>query len=145
MPAEFRTDVTVAKVDDEQRLVFGWAMVAVRKDGEVVVDYQGDSITPEELELTAYDFVLEARAMGDMHDGVPGRPAVKTGTLGTLVESIVFTPEKIAALGLPADSVDQGWWVGFHVEDDAAWEVVKSGARSMFSIQGVCDRVPVED
>lgn len=140
MSDAWRSDFEVAKLDDEQRMVFGWAMVAVRKDGVEVTDHQDDAITPAELEATAYDFVLTARDMGDMHD-LPGR-AIKTGTLGTLVESIVFTDEKIAALGLPADSIDRGWWVGFHVDDDDAWSLVKAGKRRMFSIQGVCERVP---
>ncbi len=135
----FAARLAVSKVDDSQRLVFGWAMVAVRKDGTIVVDHQNDAILPADLEDTAYDFVLCAREMGDMHD-IPGR-AIKTGVLGSLVESIVFTPEKIAALGLPPDSVDQGWWVGFHVDDDGAWALVKSGDRRMFSIQGSCERV----
>ena len=139
MTDTFRSDFDVAKVDDDRRLIFGWAMVAVRKGGDEVLDHQEDAITVDDLEVTAYDFVLEARAMGDMHD-LPGR-AVKTGSLGTLVESIVFTDEKIAALGLPADSVDRGWWVGFHVDDDDAWRLIKSGERTMFSIQGACERV----
>ena len=31
---------SIMKSDDDKRLVFGWASVAVRVDGEVIEDYQ---------------------------------------------------------------------------------------------------------
>ena len=36
--------LTVMKSDDDRRLVFGWANVAVRVDGEQIVDWQEDAI-----------------------------------------------------------------------------------------------------
>ena len=45
--------LTVMKSDDERRLVFGWANVAVRVDGEQIVDWQEDIIDTEELEKAA--------------------------------------------------------------------------------------------
>ena len=47
----------VAKSDDEERLVFGWASVAERASGEQIVDWQGDIVEIDELERAAYDFV----------------------------------------------------------------------------------------
>src|SRR5262245_16159601 len=61
----------IAKVDEERRLVFGWASVAVRKDGSTVVDSQGDMIDPEELEAAAYAFVLKLGDANDMHEAEP--------------------------------------------------------------------------
>jgi hypothetical protein len=51
-----------------------------------------------------------------------------------------FSPEKLEKLGLPTDALPTGWWVGFHVEDDAAWARVKDGTYKMFSIQGTALR-----
>jgi hypothetical protein len=49
--------LAVMKSDDDQRLVFGWASVAVRVTGETIEDYQQDVIEIAELEQAAYDYV----------------------------------------------------------------------------------------
>lgn len=127
----------IAKVVDEQRLVFGWANVAVSKDGVQVEDLQGDLIDPEDLEGAAYEFVLNFGDTGEMHRGE---------SVGKLVESFMVTPEKLAAMGLVAKSADAlpraGWWIGFKV-DEASFAKVKDGTFKMFSIQGTGDRVEV--
>ena len=43
----------LVKSDDDKRLVFGWASVAVRVTGEVVEDYQSDVIEIDVLEKAA--------------------------------------------------------------------------------------------
>lgn len=132
-----------AKVDPEQQLVFGVANMAVTADGKPVEDLQGDVIPSAELEKAMYDYVVESRQGGTMHQEI--------GT-GTLVESFVATPEKLAALlkGLGIEVVDGladigafkgvAAWVGFHVEDEATWTAVKDGTLKAFSIGGECDR-----
>jgi hypothetical protein len=124
---------TVCKVDDERQRVFGFASVAVNREGRPIIDLQDDIIEPAVLEEAAYDFVLSSRASGENHEGEK--------IVGRLIESMFFTPEKLRALGLPADAVQPRWWVGFHIADRAAWTKVKSGEYAMFSIQGVSDRV----
>jgi len=119
---------TITKTDDEQRLVFGWGNVAILEDGATVVDKQEDfwdSI--DELEDTAYDYVLHSRDGGDTH--------LRKG-VATMVESFVSTPEKLAAIGLPPDALPQGWWVGFKVHDDKVWKGVKADRYTGFSIGG---------
>lgn len=123
--------VEIVKLDTENRLVFGWANVSLSTDGDPVIDSHDDFILPEDLEFAAYLFNLEYRATGEMHVGE---------SVGRLVESMFFSPEKLAKLGLPTNAVHTGWWVGFHVEDDAAWERVKNGTYKMFSIQGTALR-----
>lgn len=126
---------TIMKSDDEKRLVFGWANVAVRVGGEVIQDFQDDIIDIEDLEEAAYVFVSDYGTAGEMH---------QRGGVGRLVESIVFTKEKAAALGIPPDILPEGWWVGFRVDDNDVWEKVKNGTYSMFSIEGTAERVPVQ-
>lgn len=125
----------IAKFDESQRLVFGYANVSITKDGRALEDLHDDIIDPEELEKAAYDFVLDFRASGEMHD----RGVVK-GATGRLVESMVFTPEKLEKLGLPKDAVPTRWWVGFKL-DPQTFAKVKSGVFKMFSIQGTGERV----
>jgi hypothetical protein len=124
---------TVVKVDSDRRLVFGWANIAVTKSGEVVVDSHNEQIHPDELENAAYNFVLGFRDMNADHTAP---------VLGQLVESMMFNAEKCVALGLNPDAVDTGWWVGFYVEDDEAWEKIKKNEYSMFSIEG--SAIPLE-
>lgn len=125
-------DVPISKIDPEQRIAFGWASVAITKSGEVVIDRQQDMIDSiGELEVAVYDYVENSRDAGEMH--------LRKG-IGALVESIVFTPEKIAALGLPPNSVPQGWWTGYRINDQAVWDGVKDGTYPMLSVHGVAKR-----
>lgn len=123
-------DFNVAKADPDKQQIFGWASIV--QEGEyLVIDKQGDMILPEELEDAAYTYVLEARDHGDMHTVV--------GT-GKLIESMVFTHEKQAALRvvLKNENGDQivGWWVGFKVHSPEVWKLHKEGKRPEFSIGG---------
>ena len=127
--------LTVIKSDDDRRLVFGWANVAVRADGEQIVDWQQDMIDIAELEKAAYGYVAEFGTAGEMH---------RRGGVGRVIESIVFTKEKAAALGISPDILPEGWWIGFQITDDVVWEKIKNGEYSMFSIEGTAVREPVE-
>ena len=122
--------------DDEQMLVFGWANVSIRSDGELIEDWQEDIVEPGELERAAYEFVQFYREGGEMHE---------RGGVATLVESVVFTEEKQRAMGIPEGTLPIGWWIGFKVLDADVWEKVKDGTYSMFSIEGEAERVEVED
>lgn len=125
----------IAKSDDKH-LAFGWANVAIRADGEEIEDWQEDIIEPEELENAAYQYVLLYREGGEMHE---------RGGAAVLVESVVFTEEKMQAMGIPAGTLPIGWWIGFKVTDEDVWEKVKDGTYPMFSIEGEAERVEVED
>lgn len=128
---------TIAKFDDSKRLVFGWASISITADGEQLEDLQHDLINPEDLEEAVYEYVLNFRDTGEEH-----RPHLRKK--GKLVESCVFTAEKQKAMGLPEGILPIGWWIGFKIEDDEAWEKVKNGTYRMFSIEGKAQRVPVE-
>ena len=90
----------------------------------------------EELENAAYQYVLLYREGGEMHE---------RGGAAVLVESVVFTEEKMQAMGIPAGTLPIGWWIGFKVTDEDVWEKVKDGTYPMFSIEGEAERVEVED
>ena len=126
----------IMKSDDEKKLAFGWANVAMRVDGELIEDWQADIIEPEELENAAYEYVLLYREGGEMHE---------RGGAAVLIESVVFTEEKMQAMGIPAGTLPVGWWIGFKVTDKDVWEKVKDGTYPMFSIEGEAERVEVED
>lgn len=125
------TQARVAKIDEEQNLVFGWAYVSVKKTGEEVVDHSLEMIEPDELEQAAYLFNLSFRDSGVMHEG---------DVVGKMVESVVFTEKKLEMMGLEKSALPIGWWVGFYIEDDKIFAKVKDGTYKMFSIQGMCLR-----
>ena len=124
----------IEKVSEDKMLAFGWASVAIRADGEQIEDWQGDMIDPEDLEAAAYEFVELYREGGEMHE---------RGGTAVLVESVVFTPEKTALMGIPEGTVPTAWWIGFKVLDPDVWEKVKDGTYPMFSIEGTAERVNV--
>lgn len=132
-----RPDVTkgrfkIAKSDDDKMLAFGWANVSIKADGEIIEDYQEDIVEPEELESAAYNFVELYREGGEMHE---------RGGAAVLIESVVFTEEKMRAIGITPGTLPVGWWIGFKVTDKDVWEKVKDGTYSMFSIEGEAERV----
>lgn len=124
----------IVKSDDEKRLAFGWANVSIKVDGEQIPDLQGDMIDTDVLEEAAYQFVELYRSGGEMHE---------RGGVAVLVESCVFTKEKMWAIGIPDGLIPEGWWIGFKVLDDDVWQKVKDGEYSMFSIEGEAIRQPV--
>ena len=131
-----KANFAIKKADEDKRLAFGWASVANFEDGSTLVDSADDVIDIDVLEKAAYKFVRLHRSGGEMHE----RAAV-----AELVESIVFTKEKAAALGIPEGTLPEGWWVGFFVTDGDVWAKVKSGEYAMFSIEGVAQRVKIPE
>lgn len=127
----------IFKSDPDKRLVFGWASISYTVDGEQLEDRQKDMIDPEDLEEAVYEYVLNFRDTGEEHI-----PTMRKK--GKLVESCVLTEEKQRAMGIPAGTLPIGWWIGFKIEDDDAWERVKNGTYRMFSIEGKANREPVE-
>ncbi len=126
----------IAKSDDDRMLAFGWASVSMRADGKLIEDWQQDIVEPEELENAAYKFVELYREGGEMHE---------RGGTAVLVESVVFTEEKMLAIGIPAGTLPVGWWIGFKVLDEDVWQKVKDGTYAMFSIEGEAERVEVKE
>ena len=124
----------IKKSDEDKRLAFGWASVANFEDGSVLTDADDDIIDIETLEKAAYKYVRLYRNGGELHE----RSAV-----AELVESIVFTKEKIQTLGIPDGILPEGWWIGLFVTDETVWEKVKSGEYAMFSIEGRAQSVEV--
>lgn len=140
----------ISKLVDSERLVFGFANVSVSKStstgagGVEFFDLQADSIPPKELEDAAYEYVLKSREADEMHAG---------GPVGTIVESMLFTPEKLEKFATdPATGeINQAdlmvlkrlfpcrWWVGYKL-DEGTYAKVKSGELQMFSIAGEADR-----
>lgn len=125
----------IKKFYDDEQLVFGWASVAKDKDGTRPIEWQGDEIEAHEMEPAVYDFVLQQGITKEMHRAEKAK--------GQVVESLIFTKEKMKAMGIPEGTVPEGWWVGFKVSDKDTFMKVKAGIYKMFSIEGKGVRTPI--
>lgn len=128
----------IKKADEEKKQVFGWANVSAEPDGTEIVDRQNDMIELEELEKSAYNYVLNFGDSGEEHNK-------ELRQKGKLIESIVFTQEKRKAMEIPENTIPYGGWVGFQINDDDTWEKIKTGKYNMFSIQGTAESIPVSN
>lgn len=123
----------VLKMDEEQKIVWGWAYVST-EDGELLVDTQGDSIEPVEMEKMANDFMTNGRNAKVMHRGED---------VGTFIHSFPMTNELMKAFDIYCDR--EGWIVGMRVEDAKIWKKYKSGEYTGFSIGGKAGEYEVYD
>jgi hypothetical protein len=125
-----KADITgkILKVDDEQRLIYGWASVITEK-GVPVVDLQGDIIEADVLVKAVNEFMENVRVGKTMHVGEE---------TGKVIHSMPITKEIGDALGIQSDL--EGWIVAYKVYDDSVWDRVKSGELRAFSIGGRAQR-----
>lgn len=132
-------DVEIIKTDPARRLAFGWAAVALDKNGDEVEDSQGDVYDVGDLEKAVYDFM----SSGDSLTG-GGLMHVETG-IGPIIESVWFDADKLQKMGLPPGSLPTAWWIGVGPIREDVWKDVESGKLSMFSVggTGVREVVPV--
>jgi hypothetical protein len=133
-----RINVPIAKLNEDRNQVFGFASVAVSKDGKPIEDLQGDIIDPADLEAMAYAFVKDYRASGVQHDADENF----VGVNGTLIASVVLMPDIVEAMGFAKDATTPRWFLGFEVAPDV-FAKVKKGDLTMFSIQGTATRETV--
>lgn len=130
-----RLTVDISKqAPNEKGLVSGWASVSVLANGDIPLDWEGDVILPEELEDASIEFMENYALSGVMHTGDP---------VGTVVESMMFTKEKQAAIGIPPGTVPEGWFITVKIYDPEVRQKVKDGTYTMFSIQGRGQRVQI--
>ncbi len=120
----------------KKHLVFGYANIITKADGEQVVDSDGDVIELDELEDATVEFMKHHRSSGVMHDGE---------ATGVVIENMVVSPEKIEAMGFSKaaqDEAPEGLWLGVQLHPDV-YQRVESGELTMFSIEGHARREEV--
>jgi hypothetical protein len=146
---DFTIEGDIVKVDRAQHLVFGWFSVT-EVHGRIIEDTQEDLIKEATIEDSAYEFVLNERKGGAMHEyGKDDEVKV----IGQLVESVVFTHEKQEAMlqSLKEQGIDAelnlhavAWWGGFFIQDSDVWDKITTGHLRAFSIGGKGSRKKIE-
>jgi len=124
--------LAIVRKDAKRHIVYGWAYVAKDVNGLQVIDHSDELVAIEDLETAIHGFMKSSRASGIGHDGQDHG--------GAVVECVVFTKEKLEAMGLEPGSVPFGAWIGVEISD-ATYARVESGELTMFSIEGTADRV----
>lgn len=120
------------KIDEEQRIAWGWASV-ISENGEPVVDKQGDIISADVMTRAANAFMSDVRAGQVMHEGV---------TKAVVLHSLPLSKDLAEALELGTNR--EGWIIGMKVKDEDTWERVKSGELRAFSIGGEAMRSAIQ-
>lgn len=116
---------TILKANTEKQIVYG---IVLEPD---TIDSQNDTITADEIERTAHNFLVESRVIGDQH---------RTKAKCEVVESYL-TPIDMT---LGGQTVKRGTWViGVHVSDPKLWAGIKAGQYTGFSVGGVALRETV--
>ena len=133
------TPMHILKIDEELRLVFGWANVTVY-DGASVVDSQNDVIASTVLVKAFMDFMANSRKGGLMH--LQDKQG-KTVGVGEVVFAFPFTADLKKAMGI--DIPEEGVMIGFRADSDAVWKAVKGGELKAFSIGGRAIRTPIRE
>lgn len=123
--------IPITKTDDDLKVVWGWASM-VEKNGEPVIDRQGDVIRESVLQKAAHNFMVDERTGKVMHQGK---------RVADVVESIVLTKAIQKTLGV--DLGQSGWFIGMKIRDNDLWQKVKSGEFTAFSVGGQGQRIPI--
>ena len=115
---------SIIKIDEEQRVVYGWASV-ITDHGVAVIDSQGDIIEAAELVKATTEFMKDARIAKVMHSGE---------AMGEVLHSFPLVFEIAKSLMIKTDR--EGWIVGVYIRDEETWQAVKRGDLPAFSIGG---------
>jgi hypothetical protein len=125
----------VVKADAERKYTLGVAYPAsaLRKPSK---DAHGDFATADELEGAAWDYMRRLRKATD--EGLPGiQHAEGSGGAGEPVESYIYRGPRWKV----ADQVvEPGDWMLGVIWSDDAWQLIKSGKLTGYSIQGTALR-----
>lgn len=121
---QYNSSIKIIKMDDEQRVVWGWASVAT-ENGVPVYDVHGDHIPMSELTKASIDFMENVRVGKSLHQG---------DQVSSVIGCLPLSQELAKALGIESDK--EGLIMGFRVHDDQTWELIKSGELPALSIGG---------
>jgi hypothetical protein len=139
----YKATGAITKADNGNQIIGGWFSV-FKLDGETVVDSDNEEIDVASYTAAFIDFSKNYRDANFDHAG-----AVK----GTLIDNILIdTPEMAKMLvseitGLDPEDIPikkLGHFGSFQITDQDDYAEACKG-KLMFSIEGSCDRVEVED
>jgi len=112
------TELTIAKVDKDKRIVYGVFLVPEK------ADHDGDVIAVDDVEKVAHGFIAEYRTIDEMHKDI---------IRADIVESAIAWEDDFDFYG---KKLKKGTWFGaIKIYDKDVWEKVKSGVYQGFSVR----------
>ena len=124
------TEAVIKGVDKEKQVVLG---IVLEPD---VSDHEGDTITAEEIEQSAHDYMQKSRVVKFRHKKV-----LKSAKV---VESFIAPADMTIDGPHGKQKVRKGSWVlGVKIEDSDLWADVKAKRINGFSVGGLGVRTPV--
>jgi hypothetical protein len=125
----FSQSLEIVKADKAKQIVYGvflWADKA---------DHDGDIISAEDVEKVAHKFLVEYRAIDEMHK--------KTEINADIIESFIAWKDNLEFYG---KMLEQGAWAGaIHVKDKKVWDKIEKGEYKGFSVRIKGRREPIGD
>ena len=100
-------------------------------------DLQGDVMTPDDIELSAHEWMEESQAGGEMHAGViKGAKVVES-----YLAPIDFTVDTAAG----PETVRKGSWLLAMRWPEEQWARIQKGEYTGYSVGGQGVRIPIEE
>lgn len=125
---EDNDDIEIIKLDKQKQIVYGVFLVPEK------ADHDGDVISEEDIEKVAHDFLVEYRAIDEMHKNI---------VAAEIVESGIAWEDKLDYYG---KKLKKGTWFGaIKIMDKDVWEKVLSGEYKAFSVRIAGVREPIEE
>ncbi len=129
--------VAFKAVDKVKKQVYGYCLVPI------LPDYQGDTITAEEVEKAAHRFMQNAAVHKLKGQGTSDQHSYFDG-IGYVCESTIDYHGVIGKAAGMDEGIQGGWWIGVQVENDELWDKIEKGEKTGFSIGGTGVREPVD-
>lgn len=128
----------VLKATAEKRFSLHLAYPAWGIDTAAAQDGYRDTVSDEELERGAWNFLKNGGQIGLYHEAGQGGPGV-----GSCVESYIWRgpPWSLSAMDGSAQVIKAGdWMIGIQWASDDAWDAIKSGRLRGVSMMGYAER-----
>lgn len=130
--------IPLHKLNAEQRIVGGWAVLCTDDEGRHIIDQQGDLLRIDTLERAVNKAFIESSGQGKggmMHEAY-GK--------ATVMQNLVTSPDELRLFGFDVASGPSGWLVKMKIHDDELWDEIKSGRLTELSIAGTAKRIPID-
>lgn len=130
----FKQVVDIFKIDDEQHIVYGKALVPDR------IDLQGDIVSKDDVEKAAHDFLINLqKAYSELSTGQQSTNASQIGFMHKVFKGV-------GGFGYIAESYidpEGSWILATKITDDRVWKMIKDGQITGYSIGGKGVRIPI--
>jgi hypothetical protein len=124
----------IAKLDQVQKIVYGKALVPDK------MDTQQDTMTKEDIEKTAHDFLINLqKAYVELSKGNQVTKASEIGLMHTIFKGV-------GGFGYVVESYidpEGSWVLATKITDDVVWNKIVKGEITGYSVGGRGKRVPL--